>query len=46
MSLAELSGRKKEEIRLIADLTFEATLAVDAKLSKLTEKRPKARARR
>jgi len=37
--LEELSEQKKAEIRLIADLTFEATLAVDAKLSKLGERR-------
>jgi hypothetical protein len=30
---------KKAEIRLIADLTFGATLAVDEKLSRLTERR-------
>ena len=39
MSLEELSEQKKAEIRLIADLTFKATLAVDAKLSRLTERR-------
>jgi hypothetical protein len=39
MSLSELSERKKAEIRLIANLTYEATLAVDAELSKLVEKR-------
>ncbi|HVC27636.1 MAG TPA: hypothetical protein VND40_05695 [Nitrososphaerales archaeon] len=39
MSLEELREQKKAEIRLIADLTFEATLAVDAKLSKLEERR-------
>jgi hypothetical protein len=39
MSLEELSEQKKAEIRLIAELTFEATLAVDAKLSKLVERR-------
>jgi hypothetical protein len=38
MSLEELSEQKKMEIRLIADLTFEATVAVDAKLSRLTER--------
>ena len=37
--MEELSEQKKAEIRLIADLTFEATLAVDAKLSKLAERR-------
>lgn len=39
MSLEELSAQKKAEIRLIAELTFEATVAVDAKLSRLTERR-------
>lgn len=39
MSSEELSDQKKAEIRLIAELTVEATLAVDAKLSKLTDKR-------
>jgi len=39
MSLSELSEQKKAEIRLIADLTFEAMLAVDARLSKLAERR-------
>lgn len=39
MSLEELSERKKAEIRLIAELTYEATLATDAKLSKLIERR-------
>lgn len=33
MSLEDLSEQKRAEIRLIADLTYEATLAVDAKLS-------------
>jgi hypothetical protein len=42
MSLEELSEQKKAEIRLIADLTFEATVAVDAKLSRLTERRVKS----
>ncbi len=37
MSLKELSEQKKAEIRLIAQLTFEATLAVDEKLRKLTK---------
>ena len=36
--MKELSERKKAEVRLIADLTFEATLAVDARLSKLAER--------
>jgi hypothetical protein len=36
MSLEELSEQKKAEIRFIADLTFEATVAVDGKLSRLT----------
>lgn len=39
MSSEELSDQKKSEIRLIADLTCEATLAVDAKLSELVERR-------
>lgn len=39
MSLEELSEQKKAEIRLIAELTFESTLAVDAQLSKLIERR-------
>ncbi len=39
MSLKELSEQKRAEIRLIADMTFEATLAVDAKLTKLAERR-------
>jgi hypothetical protein len=39
MSSDGLSEQKKAEIRLIADLTYEATLAVDAKLSKLIETR-------
>jgi len=39
MSLKGLSEKKRAEIRLIADLTFEATLAVDAKLSKLASRR-------
>ena len=34
-----LNEQKKAEIRLIADLTFEGTLEVGAKLSKLTERR-------
>jgi len=37
--LKELSEQKRAEIRLIADLTFEATLAVDAKVSKLADRR-------
>jgi hypothetical protein len=37
--LKELSEQKKAEIRLIADLTFEATVAVDARISKLAERR-------
>jgi len=37
--LEELSEQKKVEIGLIADLAFEATMAVDAKLSKLIERR-------
>lgn len=39
MSPMELTDQKKAEIRLIADLTFEATLAVDARLSELVERR-------
>jgi hypothetical protein len=35
-NVEELSDQKKKEIRLIAELTFEATLSVEAKLSKLT----------
>ena len=35
MSAEELGEQKKAEIRLIADLTLEATLAADSKLSKL-----------
>ena len=37
--MEELSEQKKAEIRRIADLTFEALLEVDAKLSKLRETR-------
>lgn len=37
--MKELSEQKKAEIRLIADLTFEATVAVDARISKLAERR-------
>ncbi len=37
--MKELSEQKKAEIRLIADLTFEATLAVDATLSELAGRR-------
>ena len=36
--MEELSEQKKTEIRLISDLTYEATLAVDAKVSKLMER--------
>ena len=39
MNSEELSDQKKKEIRLIAETTFEAILTVDAKLSKLTERR-------
>ena len=38
MSAEELTEQKKAEIRLIADLTLEGTLAADAKLSKLIGK--------
>jgi hypothetical protein len=38
MNLEELNEQKEAEIRLIADLTLEATLAVDEKLSRLTER--------
>jgi hypothetical protein len=38
-SMEELSEQQRAEIRLIAEMTFEATLKVDAKLSKLLEKR-------
>ena len=37
--MKELSEQKKAEIRLIADPTFEATVAVDARISKLAERR-------
>lgn len=37
--MEELSEQKRAEIRLIADLTLQATLAMDAKLSKLRETR-------
>jgi len=36
----ELSDRKKAELRRIAELTYEAMVAVDAKMSKLAVKRP------
>jgi len=39
MSVEELSEQKKMGIRLIADLTFEAIVAVDSKLSRLTDRR-------
>lgn len=40
--VVELTERKKAELRLIADLTVEATLAAEAKLSKkLVEKDPR-----
>ena len=34
----KLSKRKKSELRLIAALTFEATLAAEEKLSRLAER--------
>ena len=37
----ELTNEKKAELRRIAELTFEATLAADAKLTKLAERRAK-----
>jgi len=36
--LEKLTKRKKAELRRIAQLTVEATLAAEAKLSKLREK--------
>jgi hypothetical protein len=36
--LEEMGEQKKAEIRLISDLTYEATMAVDAKVSKLIER--------
>ena len=33
----ELDGRKKAELRLIAELTLDATLAAEEKLSKLAK---------
>jgi hypothetical protein len=38
LALAKLSTRKKAELRLIAELTFDATLAAESKLSKLAER--------
>jgi hypothetical protein len=40
MTSGKLSKRKESELRLIADLTLEATLAAEERLSRLT---PKAR---
>ena len=37
--MKELNERKKAELRLIAALTEEATLAAEAKLSKLAARR-------
>lgn len=38
IDLDKLTARKKAELRLIAQLTFEATLAAEEKLSKLVER--------
>ncbi len=40
--LEELSERKKAELRLIAELTLEATLAAEEKLSRLETRITKA----
>ena len=39
--MEKLTNEKKAELRRIAELTFEATLAADAKLTKLAERRAK-----
>ncbi len=39
--MKKLTNEKKAELRRIAELTFEATLAANAKLSRLAEKRAK-----
>ncbi len=36
--MEKLTKRKEAELRLIAELTFDATLAAESKLSKLAEK--------
>ena len=38
MIVEKLSKRKKSELRLIADATFDATLAAEEKLSRLAER--------
>lgn len=38
MTVEKLSKRKEAELRLIAELTFDATLAAESKLSKLAER--------
>lgn|GEM_PF-4280466 len=35
--MGKLTKRKEAELRLIAELTFDATLAAESKVSKLTE---------
>jgi hypothetical protein len=37
--LEKLTKRKEAELRLIAELTFDATLAAESKLSNLTRER-------
>lgn len=36
--MEKLTKRKEAELRLIAELTFDATLAAESKLSKLAKK--------
>jgi hypothetical protein len=39
LTLKELSERKKAELKLIAEMTLEATLAAEEKLAKLASRR-------